>query len=451
MSYEAEGRRGARRPRRRFRLTWRVLALPALLVLVGWAVRWGLAARRGAEARRTGAPAVAATQPAGAGSGSAGRGSGGGSGSGTGAGLPPAAYSPQRPPRPWSGPLPYPILIADSGNDRILEVTPDKRVVWRYPGPQTGARSRGYGTSGDDAFFSPDGRYVVTNDEDRGTILRIDYATRRVTWHFGVPGRLGGGSRLLNYPDDAYLLPDGDTIVADIRNCRELTIDAAARIVRDWGRPQSGYCRTDPRRGLFGYPNGDTPQPGGDILMSFISGDRIALLSPLGRVIWETPAPDLYGGYVSDAQLMPNGDVLVAGYGKPGTLVVFNPRTRAVVWQYHVTSGPGELNHPSLALPLPGGDILLNDDRNDRVIVIDPRTDRIVWQYGVTGVPGRAPGYLNVPDGVDVDYWHDWRSFLGRGAAAGGAAAPAAAPGGAPAGARQAATGGAATTFPAPH
>ena len=37
---------------------------------------------------------------------------------------------------------------------------------------------------------------------------------------------------------------------------------------------------------------------------------------------------------------------------------------------------------PSLGLPLPNGDILVNDDFNDRVIVIDPVTNRIVWQYG---------------------------------------------------------------------
>jgi hypothetical protein len=60
------------------------------------------------------------------------------------------------------------------------------------------------------------------------------------------------------------------------------------------------------------------------------------------------------------------------------------------------------LNHPSLALRLPNGDILLNDDLNDRVIVIDPRTNAVVWQYGHTGVRGVVAGYLNIPDDVDL-------------------------------------------------
>jgi len=65
-------------------------------------------------------------------------------------------------------------------------------------------------------------------------------------------------------------------------------------------------------------------------------------------------------------------------------------------------SGPGALDHPSLALELANGNIILNDDFNQRVIVLDRTTKRIIWQYGVTGVPGREPGYLRNPDGVDI-------------------------------------------------
>ena len=72
-----------------------------------------------------------------------------------------------------------------------------------------------------------------------------------------------------------------------------------------------------------------------------------------------------------------------------------------VLWRY-APSGRDELNHPSLALPLPNGDVLANDDYNHRVIVISPKTNKIVWQYGHDGVPGSAPGYLSNPDGVDL-------------------------------------------------
>lgn len=76
-------------------------------------------------------------------------------------------------------------------------------------------------------------------------------------------------------------------------------------------------------------------------------------------------------------------------------------RAGKVVWSYGPAQGPGRLDHPSLALELPDGDFLLNDDYNHRVIVLG-RDGRIRWQYGVTGVPGRAPGHLRLPDGVDL-------------------------------------------------
>ena len=52
-------------------------------------------------------------------------------------------------------------------------------------------------------------------------------------------------------------------------------------------------------------------------------------------------------------------------------------------------------------MALPNGDIAVNDDFRDRIVVIDPRTRRIVWQYGHTDVHGTAPGLLHIPDGMD--------------------------------------------------
>ena len=72
-----------------------------------------------------------------------------------------------------------------------------------------------------------------------------------------------------------------------------------------------------------------------------------------------------------------------------------------VLWRYKPT-GKDSLDHPSLAMVLPNGMVIANDDSNHRVIVVDPKTNRIVWQYGETGKKGREPGRLNTPDGVDL-------------------------------------------------
>ena len=70
---------------------------------------------------------------------------------------------------------------------------------------------------------------------------------------------------------------------------------------------------------------------------------------------------------------------MLADYTSPGAVVILSRRTGRLLWRYRVTSGPGMLDHPSLAAMLPNGMIALNDDFNERVVIIDPRTNKIVW------------------------------------------------------------------------
>jgi hypothetical protein len=81
--------------------------------------------------------------------------------------------------------------------------------------------------------------------------------------------------------------------------------------------------------------------------------------------------------------------------------VLILDRHGRVLWRYGPSSGWGELDHPSLSIMLPNGDIAVNDDYNDRVVIIDPRRRRIVWQYGHLRRPGRGANELNTPDGMD--------------------------------------------------
>jgi hypothetical protein len=133
------------------------------------------------------------------------------------------------------------------------------------------------------------------------------------------------------------------------------------------------------------------------MLISEIGGSWIDDISAAGRLRWAVRAPI---AYPSDAQMLPNGRILVADYSRPGHVIVMT-RRGAVVWRYGPRSGPGMLDHPSLALRLPNGMIAVNDDYRDRVVIIDPATRRIVWQYGHTDRPGRRHGYLSLPDGMD--------------------------------------------------
>jgi hypothetical protein len=74
-------------------------------------------------------------------------------------------------------------------------------------------------------------------------------------------------------------------------------------------------------------------------------------------------------------------------------------QTGKLLWRWGPTSGTWRMDHPSLGTPLANGDIVINDDARDRVIVLDPTTRKVVWQYGHTDIPGTGPGYLSDPDG----------------------------------------------------
>jgi outer membrane protein assembly factor BamB len=287
-------------------------------------------------------------------------------------------------------PFPNGVLIADRGNGRLIVLGPAGAIVWTFPVAGSFARPTPF--NADDAFFSPDGKTITANDEGRQVIYRIDIATKKVIWSYGHLGITGSAPGYLNTPDDAYGLVNSDIVVADINNCRVIEIAPDKQIVRQWGR--TGVCVTN-APATYGAPNGDTPLPDGGLLVTQIHGARVERLSPTGQVLWDIHVPITYP---SDAQLDANGNVVVAGFTDPGAVICVTT-TGKLVWRYAPTSGPGRLNHPSLATPLGNGLVSINDDDRNRLVVIDTKTLKIVWQYGVTDRAGGALGYLSDPDG----------------------------------------------------
>jgi DNA-binding beta-propeller fold protein YncE len=317
---------------------------------------------------------------------------------------PPATGSRQAPVPSWGRPLPYPIVIADRRNNRLIEVTPDKRIVWEFPSP-----SLKIYRGNEDVNFSPDGRRLAVSEEDNFDVHIVDYDKRTLAWTYGTPDVKGSAPGYLDYPDDAHLLDDGMFITADIRNCRVIIIDPSTnRIMTEWGKP--GRCRHDPPRSLAS-PNGATPLANGDILVTEIRGSWITRLTRGSDMVWTVQAPRV--SYPSDAFPTADGQVIVADFSRPGRVVIFDPATRRVTWEYEGKPGDTMLDHPSLARELPGtGDIIVADDWRERVVVIDRRTKAIIWQYGVTDRKGHGPGYLNYPDGFDIDVFRDWKAAL---------------------------------------
>jgi outer membrane protein assembly factor BamB len=286
------------------------------------------------------------------------------------------------------------LLVADRGNNRLLLLDPTMRVDWMYPSASSPPNPGGFYFP-DDAFFIDKGTAIISNQEENETIEEIAFPSGKVVWTYGHPGQPGSAPGYLHEPDDAYLRKNRQISVADADNCRVLVINANGTVAHQIGT--TGSCVHNPPSSM-GSPNGDTPLADGNLLVSEINGSWVSEYTPTGSLVWTLPLPI---SYPSDPQQLGSDLYLVADYASPGQVIEFD-RAGQVSWSYDVTSGPGELNHPSLAERLPSGVIMLNDDYGDRMVAIDPVTDALVWQYGVTGVAGTGPGMLNTPDGFDL-------------------------------------------------
>jgi outer membrane protein assembly factor BamB len=304
--------------------------------------------------------------------------------------------------RPGSDPsvLPGPVLIADEDNDRIVLVDPQGRVIWTFPEPGDLRPGETF-KSPDDAFYTADGKQIIVTHEENFAVSLVDVASRRVVWRYGTPGVHGHGPNQLWNPDDALVLPDGHVLIPDIKNCRILLIAGGTqtpeRIYGADRRPKGG-CKHDPPR-IFGSPNGAFPMKNGHYLVTEIQGAWHSELDlKTGTIVRSFQVPGVR--YPSDSNEVEPGRYVTADYSKPGQLVMFDGDGK-VLWRYKPTEKDA-LDHPSLAKVLPNGMVIANDDSNHRVIVVDPKTNRVVWQYGETGRKGREPGRLNTPDGVDL-------------------------------------------------
>ena len=291
---------------------------------------------------------------------------------------------------PFSGKL----LIADRGNDRLLLVNAQKQILWSFPSPAHPAPAEGFYFP-DDAFFINHGTQIITNQEDQNTIEVLAFPSGQLVSSYGHPNVTGSAPGYLNQPDDAFMLNNGEVTVADAKNCRILFLNPDMTFKSAIG--DTGRCQHDIPNDVA-YPNGDTPLPDGNFLVSEIIGSYIDEVTQSGQVVWSVKLPI---AYPSDPQQLGPDLYLVADYTKPGGIVEFN-REGQILWRYQVSSGEGMLDHPSLAETLPNGLICVNDDYRNRVVIIDPKTSRIVWQYGDTDTAGTGPGLLQTPDGFDL-------------------------------------------------
>jgi outer membrane protein assembly factor BamB len=169
------------------------------------------------------------------------------------------------------------------------------------------------------------------------------------------------------------------------------------------------------RAGVFNSP--------GNVLIADQFNNRVIEIDALHDVVWQfgdgsnKPGAHSVVG-VNDAERV-GSLTLIAGTGTPAgadpscpapagcpdNRVFYVNANGAIVWQYGqagVTGdGANQLNTPVQATALPGGDVLITDQGNQRVIEVTP-AHQIVWQYGMTGAAGDGSNQLNNPNSAEL-------------------------------------------------
>ena len=129
----------------------------------------------------------------------------------------------------------YHFLITDQGNNRIIEVTLDKDIVWQYPGSNTNAA---------DQLNSPNSAEVLEN----GNILIADQNNNRaieVTRDDVITNTFTAGGTV-NTAAFASRLPNGHTLLTDSGNARAVEVDANDHVVWEFFTTNSAHSIPSP-------------------------------------------------------------------------------------------------------------------------------------------------------------------------------------------------------------
>jgi len=200
----------------------------------------------------------------------------------------------------------------------------------------------------------------------------------------------------VNAPDGVLMLPSHDLLVPDAANCRIIKIPAGGHAISQQ-LGQTGTCVHNPPQ-TFANPSGLFPMSNGDYVLTEGIGNWVSEINLSGKVSWSVQVPGVSAIYES-SEIGPDRFATV-DHTLPGQVLTFD-HTGKAYWRYAPT-GDQTLNKPSMVTALPNGDFLVSDKLNNRLIVVDPRTNAVVWQYGHSQVPGSTPGFLNNPTGMDL-------------------------------------------------
>jgi hypothetical protein len=208
--------------------------------------------------------------------------------------------------------------------------------------------------------------------------------------------------------EDGEFNARGNILIADQYNNRVVEVDPEShQIVWRFGNgsdapgPDSIVGTNDAERvGRFtlisgtGIPPSDpaNPLPGCHDPVNGCPDNRVILVDPAGRIVWQYGPAELntpvHSVFLSSFPNHPGFHVMITDQGNQRVIVV-DIAHKSVVWQYGMTgtagNGVNQLNNPNSAELLENGHVLISDENNNRAIEVTTDTLEIVATFTIGG------------------------------------------------------------------
>lgn len=296
------------------------------------------------------------------------------------------------------------ILIADQFNNRVIELDPDKGIVWTFgtgsstAGPQTIVAPNDAERVGSWTLISGTGAPAGTEPTcpDGCPDNRVILVDRqgRILWQQGAAGVTGSDFNQLNGPVCAVWLPNRHVLITDQGNQRIIEVRRDHRIVWQFGA--TGVAGAG--AGQLSSPNSAELLENGHVLIADEGNNRVIEVTRDQKIVWQygNPADTTILDAPAFASRLPNGDTLIADSLNNRILQVTPGGT--VAWEYDTTARTGSVAAPipTRAVRLRNGDTLISDQFNHQVIEVDAAKD-IVFSFGTVGAAGSGASGLNAP------------------------------------------------------
>lgn len=287
-----------------------------------------------------------------------------------------------------------------AGRQGICEVTPELEVIWEYhlvppssnPNPNVSARRAETPAAVPEAL-----RVAAESDVPvhlPGRFLQADRMAHRIwevdrekeiVWQYTGLGTAGSENTALDRPHYAKRLRNGNTLITDTGHHRVIEVTPQGTMAWQFG--QRGKLGNGPKH--LANPRSAERLTNGHTLIADQSNKRVIEVSMAGEIVWSYEGSTQRLQAPTYATMLTNGNLLIVDWG--GHIVYEVTNKGKVVWSYGQFGASGAdkglLFHPEYAYRLPSGNTMIADTQNHRVIEVSPAGE-VAWQYG------GAPPYL---------------------------------------------------------